>query len=159
MKNLIFFIFLIIIVGSCRPNLDFARQNLIKDPFRMDGFYFSEQKYTHFFFYKNGIVAGGFGFLDGSVDVVKNYYSKINVVKYLRKDPDHWGVFNIENKKYIKVSKWVSKEWAQYEKISFRGEVLNDTTITLNFPPSGGTVVFHFHAMPSRPDSTNNFIK
>ncbi len=160
MKNIKISIGIIFLVFSCSPMyrkpLHFQRVDYHGNDFRMDGFYYSK-RYCKFHFYRNGVMYGGF-FSKNFDGIIKSWNYLIQNPKSSNYLPWGWGVFLV-NYPEIKLEHWHSGDaGARYPTAQYSGRILNDTTLLLTGGPFG-TDTFHFHAMPTKPDSTNRFIK
>lgn len=159
MKNIKIVIGIILLGCSCSPTsrmpLHFQRMDYQGNDFRMDGFYYSN-RFCIFHFYRNGVAFGG-GFGKDFNNLLTSWNALIQRPKYSQQTPMEWGVFLV-NYPEIKLEHWHSGSGARYPTAQYAGKILNDTTLLLTGGPFG-TDTFHFHAMPTKPDSTTRFIK
>lgn len=118
------------------------------------GFYYSKTEYTGFVFYLNGVLFGPNAFSKKSLSNLKNYYSNNEMLKFAYKIPYVWGYYKIERNE-IFIQKWISADY-YYDKTSYKGRVLNDTTLVINHP-GAGLDTFYFQYLETKPDSINRF--
>jgi hypothetical protein len=162
MKSIVFTVILIVFsllghhCAHWRKPLKLERRDYTGAALKTDGFYYSK-KFWNFFLFRNGIFLGGSYSKDfESISVFWNKYGHDS--KFLNNDHTQWGRFIIDDKN-IAIEKWRGGDAGGRDpSILFNGHIINDTTLLLTGRPFG-TDTFRFHAMPTKPDSTNRFIK
>lgn len=162
MKKKVLFILIIsaMTYGKCdRVDLQIKRQNYLGKTLKIDGIFYNEPHKAHFFLYRNGVFFDGGISFNGSINELLKFYSQNENYITAYELPYRWGVFKV-NENIIRIEKWVSSDtFGMYTSTSFSGEIINDTTLLINYPTNIiGKDTFYFYQFSQKPDSTNNFI-
>lgn len=138
-----------------RMPLSLKRQDYVGAEIKTNGIYYNE-KFGNFFLYKNGI------YLDGGTawSSLENLLHEVTPIlnKFSKDTVFDWGLFEIRDSNVV-IEQWITSSdwgWGRYETKKYYGKIINDSTINIQNYPTGQ--LFHFHAMPVKPDSLNVFI-
>ncbi|MCK9301406.1 MAG: hypothetical protein M0P23_08530 [Bacteroidales bacterium] len=171
----ILYILLLLSLSSCEIELEdmyLTRNNYISDKLRIDGYYYDKEPNSDrvalgYFFYQNGVsYDSNNDYLDSFNEIeesIKNYNEVYKKYAY------GWGVFIVKDSTIL-IEQYVQSALNKKLTAIFSGEILNDTTFTLNerykLDQNGDKydvyefdVTYHFRQYSSKPDSTNNYIK
>lgn len=146
-----------------RENFNMKREPYIGEGLKTNGIYQTklEEDYA-LFFYKNGVLLTPFclNYTLKEKEKTIDYFKTINKENNPCNDIVYaWGIFIVEGD-VLSIESWVSGEFGhKYRTKVSNGRIINDSTIYINDWGIKDRDTFNFIALPSKPDSTNNFIK
>lgn len=171
------YLILLLSLSSCEIELEdmyLTRQNYESDILRIDGYYYSIEPDSNsvalcYFFYKNGISYYYSEKYYNSLSKLEEIIRSFNSSKIHQKYAFGWGVFNIIDSTIL-IEEYVQSALNKKLTAIFSGEILNDTTFTLNerykldengkkYDVYEFDATYHFRQYPIKPDSTNKYIK
>jgi hypothetical protein len=163
MKNLkiLICVLSILAVSSCDifcpvPPLTMKRENY-RGTLKINGLYFNKKIDDAFFLYSNGVQSQSC--INPKIMVIPNRYECPEGSPHAG-NTGAWGIFVVKADS-ITVERWGLKGDCDYVTVSYKGKVVNDSTIVipaLNNRLSVNLDTYRF-APSKKPDSTNNFTK
>ncbi len=143
--------------GAWRKPLNLTRMDYNGNDIKLNGFY-CNKSFLGFFLYRNGIILGAQARAESLESFISYWEWQMADGSYKNNYPPEWGVYRITPPE-ITIEKWMGGDaGARYRTATYKGKILNDTTIVLPVSYFLGDT-FYFHPMHSKPDSTNRFIK
>jgi len=173
----ILYILLLLSLSSCEIELEemyLTRNDYVSDRLRVDGYYYDKEPNSDrvalgYFFYQNGISYYYSNAYYDSFSELEELIKSFNTSKVHQKYAVGWGVFNVMDSTIL-IEKYYQSALNKKLTAIFSGEILNDTTFTLNerykLDQNGDKydvlefdATYYFRQYSSKPDSTNNYIK
>lgn len=166
--NIKFFIALISVscLATCKvaDPLTIERAELTTNNLKINGYYNKcDQDYCYpFYLFENGIYLDCGAVNLASQEIIDSVILDSDFIERLKRTQYGWGVFKV-SKNEISIEQWLPGVGGPYPTKIYSGQILNDTTILI----SGlrGTKykdeidTFRFRPLPTKPDSTNTFVK
>jgi hypothetical protein len=156
-------LFISVVFGGCQRTIDMQtleRKNYSGSELKIDGYYYSFSKTTTgeslgtiFFLYKNGV----FLYLGTpKASTILELDQKVLEYKPATNIREYWGVFQV-NGNQISIERWLLSSGRNIPAKVFKGEILNDTTMSMELFANVET--WKFRAFTPKPDSTNAYVK
>lgn len=172
------YLILLLSLSSCEIELEdmyLTRQNYESDILRTDGYYYykeldSNQVKLAYLLYNNGVsYSCSYYYFYDTFSELEEYIKSSSKSKIFQKYAYGWGVFNIIDSTIL-IEEYVQSALNKKLTAIFSGEILNDTTFTLNerykldengkkYDVYEFDATYHFRQYPIKPDSTNKYIK